>query len=257
MSWPKGHTPWNKGLPWNEAARHKMSESAKRRGVIPEAFSPKARAKRSASMSKAKKKQWQDPEFRERLLSHLNELNQSPQHRLSSARGARILQEKHPELIESFIEKGHRYIQTDEGRRKLSEAARAQWLRMKAEMIKAQRRGFSTPNEKERLLQAILDRRFSNEWEFVGNGEVVIGNLVPDFINCNGQKLIIELFGDYWHSPERTQRYSTEEERKAVFEKYGFRLLVIWEHELKSLPEEAIVEKIRRFANGSNIKTKS
>lgn len=28
---------------------------------------------------------------------------------------------------------------------------------------------------------------------------VGIGGLCPDFVNCNGKKVIIELFGDYWH----------------------------------------------------------
>lgn len=64
-------------------------------------------------------------------------------------------------------------------------------------------------------------------YRYVGNGEVIISGLCPDFINCNGQKKLIEVFGDYWHKPcEEKQRY-------AMFAQFGYRTLIIWEHELK------------------------
>ncbi|GAI02857.1 unnamed protein product, partial [marine sediment metagenome] len=65
------------------------------------------------------------------------------------------------------------------------------------------------PNRQERKLEALLEKRFPGEWKFVGNSEVILGTLNPDFINCNGRKHIIEFFGCWYHGcpihhPEKT-----------------------------------------------------
>ena len=90
-----------------------------------------------------------------------------------------------------------------------------------------------SPNKPEQLLNKILIRLFSKEYKFVGNGKVIIGEFCPDFININGQKKIIELYGDYWHNlPNLIKR---DKKRIATYKKYGYQTLVIWEHELKNL----------------------
>jgi G:T-mismatch repair DNA endonuclease (very short patch repair protein) len=106
--------------------------------------------------------------------------------------------------------------------------------------------GTSKPNKKELFLSCVL----SGDWKFVGDGEVILGGKSPDFININGQKKIIELFGDYWHSEKKTGRCRAEEEnlRKSHFAKYGYQTLIIWESELKS-PEQ-LVTKIIDFKGG-------
>jgi len=107
--------------------------------------------------------------------------------------------------------------------------------RMKALNIK--------PNKKEIILNNLLQNTFPFEWKYVGNGKIIIDRLNPDFINCNGKKLIIELFGDYWHSAKIA--HITEEERRKRFAKYGFKMLVIWESELKNLNK--VSSKIKDF----------
>ncbi len=82
------------------------------------------------------------------------------------------------------------------------------------------------PNKKEKELEYIINQ-IGLPYKFVGDGQVIIGNKIPDFINCNGKKKIIELFGNYWHKPEE------ESKRIEHFAKYGFKTLIIWEHELK------------------------
>ena len=37
------------------------------------------------------------------------------------------------------------------------------------------------------------------EYDFVGDGKIMIGTKNPDFINIKIKK-IIEVFGDYWHT---------------------------------------------------------
>lgn len=104
------------------------------------------------------------------------------------------------------------------------------------------------PNKLEVFLNSLLETHFPGEFRFNGDLSqgVMLGGLVPDFINVNGKKEVIELFGDYWHDTKRNIPWkATEFGRQAVFSQLGFKLLVIWEHELKS-PEE-VIEKIRRF----------
>ena len=43
----------------------------------------------------------------------------------------------------------------------------------------------------------------------------------------------MEFFGDYWHRGEDPQ------ERINLFSRYGYKCLVIWEHELKQ-PEQVV-----------------
>jgi G:T-mismatch repair DNA endonuclease (very short patch repair protein) len=100
-------------------------------------------------------------------------------------------------------------------------------------------------------LLGILNKYHPGEWEFVGNGKVILNGLNPDFVNVNGKKQIIELFGGYWHKPENpnyTIQYS-EDYRIKEFAKLGFKTLVIWDKELKN--EVALVSKIDRFTGWS------
>ncbi len=59
----------------------------------------------------------------------------------------------------------------------------------------------------------------------------------PDFVNINGQKKLIELFGDYWHSKKITGKDETMEvnDRVNLFKQYGWDTLIIWEKELKNI----------------------
>jgi hypothetical protein len=85
------------------------------------------------------------------------------------------------------------------------------------------------PNATEKRLGMLVDTILPKEYKYVGDGEVIMGGKCPDFININGQKKIIELFGNYWH------RRNDEEKRVNHFKRYGYCTLVIWENELKDV----------------------
>lgn len=91
------------------------------------------------------------------------------------------------------------------------------------------------------LLQIINNNNFP--FIYVGNGKFWINGRNPDFICNNGAKLIIEMFGTYWHNKVGAKEY--DEERLKIYEKYGYTTLIIWEHELKK--PENVVEKIKNF----------
>lgn len=102
---------------------------------------------------------------------------------------------------------------------------------MKARLVK--------PNKAELLLEAILEKHFPGEWKFVGDGQFILAGLCPDFINVNGKKQIIELFGDYWHRGE------SPEYRVNKFKVFGFGCIVIWEHQLDH--EEEVINQVRAY----------
>jgi hypothetical protein len=132
---------------------------------------------------------------------------------------------------------------TPEWRRKIGEANRRRWVRPGfAERILSRLRSQAKPTKAELLLQDILNTNFPNEWKYVGDGKVLIEKRNPDFINCNGKKLVIELFGEYWHE------VSEEIAKLEFYLKYGFRCLVIWQHELKE--PKKVIEKVKAFTDG-------
>jgi hypothetical protein len=88
-----------------------------------------------------------------------------------------------------------------------------------------------------------LIEKFNLPFKYVGNGKVWLGNFNPDFIECNGKKLLIETYCSYWH----IQNY--EKQRYAIFKKYGnFRTLFINEDDLERKDWESHnLNKILKF----------
>lgn len=101
------------------------------------------------------------------------------------------------------------------------------------------------PNKPERRLMGMLDSYFPHEWKYAGDGSILINWYNPDFVNRNGKKLVIELFGDYWHGRRVEKWQDTELGKIMAYNSLGYRCLVIWEHELKD--EQAVVAKIKQF----------
>jgi G:T-mismatch repair DNA endonuclease (very short patch repair protein) len=102
------------------------------------------------------------------------------------------------------------------------------------------------PTRPERRLDRLLQKYFPKEFAYNGDYSkgVSLGKLIPDFVNVNGKKLVLELFGDYWHSRKDIRWKATEFGRKAVFSQLGFDCVVIWESQLNH--PESIIEEIRR-----------
>lgn len=110
--------------------------------------------------------------------------------------------------------------------------------------------GTQKPNKAESYLLTILHRNFPGEWEYTGNGKVILNGMIPDFFNCNDRKMVIELFGDYWHTQKVKGWKATELGRIMGYNMLGIKCLVIWEHELKQ--EDMVIEKVKRFLEVNN-----
>lgn len=103
------------------------------------------------------------------------------------------------------------------------------------------------PNKLELKAIGLLDKNFPNEWQYTGNGKVILGKLIPDFINVNGKKKVIEIFGEYWHTGERTKNRPnlTKEGRIKEYQQLGFGCLVLWDRDLED--EEKAIRLVKNF----------
>jgi len=89
----------------------------------------------------------------------------------------------------------------------------------------------ASPNKPEQYLASLLGIL----WKYTGSGELIIGGKCPDF--WDGDKRLMELYGDYWHRGENPQ------DRIDYFKEYGYDCAVIWESELY---DDDIMEKLGR-----------
>ena len=124
----------------------------------------------------------------------------------------------------------------------LSETRRLNWKDQvyRNKVVKAVMKAcHATPNKSELLLGGILNSRHPGEYEYTGDGKVVIDGLCPDFTNVSGKNQVIELFGDYFHKGENLQG------RIDKYAESGFNCLIIWEHDLKDI--DSIALRMKQF----------
>lgn len=96
-------------------------------------------------------------------------------------------------------------------------------------------------------VQKYLDTGFPGEWGYNGKGEYFwylrelgYGGLKrPDFVNLQRNKVLIDVFGRYWHLDEEVVP------RIAHFKKYGFDLMIIWGYEASY--ESQVVDRIKSW----------
>jgi G:T-mismatch repair DNA endonuclease (very short patch repair protein) len=214
-------------------------------------------------ISEASRKCWQDPMFREKVLKNRKpprswlkgkHVSEEMKLKLSQANKGKHLSPK------TEFKKGHEPWWKKLGVKNLlclpqvnakhRENLRRRWKdpQYVAKQMKA--RGVK-PNKKERILDSMLQKEFPNEWKYVGDGSFIIEGLCPDWVNANGKKKVIDLFGCFYHGcpihyPQaKVKERFREDVRRAVFQKYGYNLLVVWEHELED--KSALIDKLREF----------
>ena len=106
-----------------------------------------------------------------------------------------------------------------------------------------------TPTIPEQKIIDIVSKHFP-DFKYNGNGElaVVLGGMIPDFINTNGRKQVIEVFGDYYHGKICKNWKNSELGKRMAYNSLGFRCLVLWEHEIKSRTDDELIGIIGKFS---------
>ena len=95
------------------------------------------------------------------------------------------------------------------------------------------------PNKPETLILKLLDDLYPGEWKYTGDFSFTINGKNPDFVNCNGQKKIIEFNGTHWHKND------IPGEREKIFAEFGYDTLIIWDTEMKDM--NAVIDRIHKF----------
>jgi very-short-patch-repair endonuclease len=109
-------------------------------------------------------------------------------------------------------------------------------------------KAFGKPfNMQEKKMYSLLENICPGEFAYNGDGRIMtIGGKIPDFININGKKKIIEFNGDYWH------RNDIIGEKEKYYKKYGWETLTIWQSELTNSPK-AVENKVKTFLYNPSI----
>lgn len=108
------------------------------------------------------------------------------------------------------------------------------------------------PNVPESMLLSKLNELVPGIFSYNGTGEVVVGGKIPDFISVSGSKLIIELFGEYWHNAFLFPNRMTEEETIENYRKYGYDCLVVWDYEVY-IEGEKLDKRLVDFVEGGEV----
>lgn len=110
----------------------------------------------------------------------------------------------------------------------------------KFKLLKSQKRSFTKPEMKvyESYLDSIEYTGDRSKWVKFKDGTVKN----PDFIIKN-QRVVIEVFGDYWHKGEDPNILIRN------YNEIGYDCLVLWESDIKSRTHESIKELIDSFIN--------
>jgi len=193
--------------------------------------------------------QWQNPEHRQNISEKNRQTTllqwQNPEHRQNKIETKQRHSNAHTlvwmredfrlSVIASMTEAQNR------PEIKLQQSARGLINWQDPEYIEKQRIARNLkPNKSESFLIWLLNELFPGEWRYTGDFSFWINGKNPDFVNCNGQKKIIEFNGDYWH------RNDIPGEREKIFAEFGYDTLILTNVDL-ALDEEKLRSKLIDF----------
>ena len=220
----KGRVPGNKGKKVSEETRQKMREAQK--------------GEKSPNYGKHR--------------------SEETRKKLSDANKGKKLSEETKKKISDTLkgEKNHNYGKhpSEESRRKMSESTKKNW--QNPDYIKKVFDGLNMkPNELEKKVGGILQKHLPDEYAYNGDFScgITIGGKIPDFVNVNGEKIVIEVFGP-WHDEKYMRDHfgddiswkRTEFGTKAHYSQFGYKCVVFWQEELEREDAEQFVLSVLR-----------
>jgi len=202
-------------------------------------------------MSELKKEQWLDSDFRNRMEQSFDTPEWKAVHSEcmsnqwkdpESALRAHSHSEGHRKAMS---ERASKFWQDPENWEYMSKLRQELWK--DPDYVKKQKESrHASPNKAELYLLSHLEKWLPGQYKYVGDFSLIIGGKCPDYIHTK-KKLIIELFGNYWHGELLTGQTSeqVESERTQYFQELGYETLIIWEYELEDL--QALWPKVTQF----------
>lgn len=160
-------------------------------------------------------------------------LSEEHRKKLAAASMGHLVSEETRHKIGEVLKGRKRKSLSVETKRKMSNIRKRLWQTSAYVKNQMKARGVR-PNKSELgLLELVKPLGFF----YVGDGQLVIGGKCPDF--WDGDKNLIELFGEYWH------KKSDITKRILHFKDLGYNCLVIWVNELERA--KIIEDKVREF----------
>jgi len=234
----KGKIPWNKDIPCSEETKKKLREIGYKKGSI-----PWNKDKKCNPLSEETKKKLSIA-HKGHVVSEETKLKISKANKgkPGSNLGKHFSEEHRKNLSKVLRGKPSGMLgkyHSEKTKEKMSYTAIKRCRENMTYWVNMHKSLHLKPNKPEIQLNGILQKLFPNEYKYVGDLSFILGGKNPDFMNVNGQKKLIELYGDYWHKDDNPQ------DRKDLFKQFGFDTLVVWEKELKD--KENLNVKLETF----------
>lgn len=108
------------------------------------------------------------------------------------------------------------------------------------------------PNQTEMQLKRFLDRGFPGLFTY---NETLVGTKCPDFVSLEEYRLIIEIFGTYWHDPNYFPDKPSEGELISYYGELGYKCIVVWVNGYEDIIAEwpKIANKIKEVVKDANL----
>lgn len=169
--------------------------------------------------------------------------------KMAKAQEGKCLSEEHKQKLSeahkgqiSWMKGKHHSEETKE---KISKAKKNPSEETRAKLRDARKhQKIPTHHTKPELIYEEICKKDHLPFRYTGDGSFWIGNINPDFVETNGKKIVVEIFGDYWHSPLlnwKLKEKGTLAYRKRILKEYGWKLIVFWETDLKREDAELFV----------------
>jgi very-short-patch-repair endonuclease len=216
---------WNKHISEAKAGKPSPLKGRSMNKGIPK--SPECRKHQSEGRKKYLR---EHPEIVAKQAKIINSKAHTKEANAKMAKGLKVHYANHPEACKAISERNKLLWQDSEY------------------LARFQKAIYSSPNNQEKELEIILQNAYPNQFGFNGDFRlgITLDRMIPDFVNINGKKQVIELFGEYWH-----QLSNEGEDRIERYNKLGWKCLIIWGKELKDTI--ALATKIQAFVEGGVI----
>lgn len=119
---------------------------------------------------------------------------------------------------------------------------------VKAQAVGARKKGSVSVTKPEQVLLDII-KDFELPFK-LNRGDLVIDRYVPDFIPTNGNRVLIEVYGNYWHNQNRYPGHK-DSYREKTYKELDYRLIVFWESELYNLSDLTVAMLIIDFCHNN------